>query len=79
MSEGVELVPFRLLTPHFLTLPIRLISIALPFVGAAGMVIVAPEAVITGAEGIVKTEGWVGNGGVGLRIRTWRCWQRRHI
>ena len=57
ISEGVELVPLRLLTPHFLTLPIRLISVTPPFVGVAGMVIVDPEAVITGAEGIAKTEG----------------------
>ena len=32
-SEGVELIPLHLLTPHFLTLPIRLINGVLPFVG----------------------------------------------
>ena len=42
-SEDVELVPFRLLTPHFLTLPIRLISVASPFVGVAGIVIPKPS------------------------------------
>jgi len=43
--------------PHILTLPIQLISVAPPFLGVAGMVIVDPEAAITGTEGIVKTEG----------------------
>jgi len=35
----------------------RLISVAPPFVGVAGMVFVDLEAVITGTEGMVKTEG----------------------
>ena len=56
-SEGVELVPLRLLTPHFLTLLIRLKSVAPPFVGVAGVVVVVdPEATLTGT-GVAKTEG----------------------
>ena len=53
-SEGVELVPLRLLTPHLLTLPIRLRSVPPPFVGVTGTVVVEPEAAI---KGITETEG----------------------
>ena len=46
-SEGV---PLGLLTPHFLTLPIRLISVAPPSVDAASRVVVEPKYVVMGAE-----------------------------
>ena len=68
-SEGVELVPLHLLTPHFLTLSIRLSSVAPPFIGVAGMVVVDPKAIVTGTEDTAKTEGQVGNGGIGSRTR----------
>ena len=54
----MELVPLRLLTPHFLTLPIRLKRFAPPFVGVAGVVVVIdPEAIVAGTGGVAKTEG----------------------
>lgn len=55
-SECVELpvVPLHLLTPHLLSLPIRLKSIMPPFVGVPGIVIVKPKAI---TEGIAETEG----------------------
>lgn len=56
-SDGVKLVPLRLLTPDFLTLPIQLKSVAPVFVGIAGVaIVVEPDAVVTGTEGMAKTE-----------------------
>ena len=69
-TEGIELVPFCFLTPHFLTLPMRLKSVAPVFVGV--VVFIEPEAVVTGKEGIAKTKGWAGNGGIGSGTRRWQ-------
>ena len=49
-SEGVELVPFRFLTPHLLTLPIRLSSVVPPLVVVVDIGVVEPKAVTEGAE-----------------------------
>lgn len=58
IPKGVELVPLRFLTSHFLTL-VRLKSAVPPFVfvGVLGIVVVEAEAIATGAEGIAETEG----------------------
>jgi len=66
-SEAVELLPLCLLTHHFLMLPIRLLDVEPPFVGVAGVVVIEPEAITIRAESVAETDGWVGNGGVGLR------------
>ena len=53
-------------------LPIRFLGVERPFVGAAGVIVIEPEAIVIRVESVAETNGWVGSGGVGLR--TWKTY-----